>query len=101
MKKYFIILCLGISMMFVTSCRWIHESFYSVEACAEWYCEELYEAAADEDKKKFIERYDQMMQWMDDLSRSKTEKAEEAVEEWTEKNELKENCIDRYYERIY
>lgn len=101
MKKYLLILTLGLSMMFVTSCRWIHETFYSVEDCAEWYCEELYDAAIDEDKEDFCDRADQLEVWLKDLSESEQEKAIEAIEKWGDRHERKAEIIDSYAEEIF
>lgn len=99
MKKSIILLVVGIAMMLTTSCRWIHETFYSVEGCAEWYAEELYEAAADSDKKDFIERYDQFYNWLDGLSRNDQERAFDALEKWSKKHRVKSDCIDDYADK--
>lgn len=96
MKKSIILLVVGIAMMFTTSCRWIHETFYSVEGCAEWYCEELYDAAADEDKKKFVERREDLDDWVDGLDKSELRKARKAVERWAEDNKKKATIMYGY-----
>lgn len=97
MKKLIISLTVGMSLlMFTTSCRWIHETFYSVEGCAEWYAEELYDAAADEDKKEFIERYEQMHKWIDGLSRKDEKRAFRALEEWSDDHKAKDRCISDF-----
>lgn len=99
MKKLIISLTLGIAMMSITSCRWIHETFYSVEGCAEWYCEELYDAAADNDVNGFIERWDQLQQWMEGLSKADQKRANEAYHKWSDKNEAKDHYIENWIER--
>jgi hypothetical protein len=99
MKKLIITLTVGLSfLMFTTSCRWIHETFYSVEGCAEWYAEELYDAAADEDKKEFIERFEQMDDWRDDLSSKDKKRAYRALEEWADDHKAKARCISDFAE---
>jgi hypothetical protein len=98
MKKLIITLTLGIAMMSITSCRWIHETFYSVEGCAEWYLEELYDAAADNDVSDFRERWDQMQEWENDLSASDLEKSYNAGVKWGSKNPSKTKLI---YEFAY
>ena len=74
MRKLFITLALGVAMMSITSCRWIHETLYSVEGCTEWYLNEFYEAAADDDVKTFLERWDQLQQWKKTLSETDVKK---------------------------
>lgn len=96
MKKLIITLTLGIAMMSVTSCRWIHETFYSIEGCAEWYCESLYEAAADDNVKEFIELADHYEQWLDNLNQLDEDLAEMAIENWLDKNERKGEFVDNY-----
>jgi hypothetical protein len=97
MKKLIITLTVGLSfLMCTTSCRWIHETFYSVEGCAEWYAEELYDAAADEDKKEFIERYEQMEEWIDGLSAKDEKRAYRALEEWSDDHKAKDRCISDF-----
>ncbi len=99
MKKLIITLTVGVSMLIlVSSCRWIHETFYSVEGCAEWYAEELYDAAADKDKKEFIERYEQMQEWIDGLSAKDEERAFRALNEWSDDHEAKARCISDFVE---
>jgi hypothetical protein len=85
--------------MSITSCRWIHETFYSVEGCTEWYLEELYEAAADDDVQDFIERWDQFQQWSEDLNRRDQEKVEEAADKWADNNEAKFHFVDNWIEK--
>ena len=99
MKKLIITLTLGIAMMSITSCRWIHETFYSVEGCAEWYLEELYDAAADNDVKEFIERWDQLQQWMNGLSEADQKRADKAYDKWSDENEGKDNYIENWIDK--
>ena len=86
-------------MMLTSSCRWIHETFYSVEGCAEWYAEELYDAAVDNDKEDFIERYDQFRNWIEGLDEKDQNRAIKAISKWQDKHEAKNNCIDRFVEK--
>ena len=101
MKKSIILLAMGIAMMFTTSCRWIHETFYSIEGCVEWYCEEIYEAAADNDKKAFIERCDQLENWLDGLSKSDNRKAQDALDDWCDRHERMCDFVDAYGESLF
>lgn len=96
MKKTFIILSLTIAMMSITSCRWIHEKFYSIEGCTEWYCESLYDAAADDNVKKFIELTDQFEQWLNDLSPKDEKLAEIAIDNWLDEHERKGEFVEDY-----
>ena len=97
MKKFIIYLTVGFSLMMLTSsCRWIHETFYSVEGCAEWYAEELYDAAIDNDIEDFIERYDQMHNWIEGLDKKDQKRAKIALEEWSDKHEIKDRYIEKF-----
>ena len=94
MKKLIISLTVGVSMLIlVSSCRWIHETFYSVEGCAEWYLEELYDAASDNDVSDFRERYNQMREWEDELSVSDKKRSFKAGEKWGRNNPRKTAVI--------
>ena len=86
MKKLFIIMALSVTLLCTPSCRWIHETFYPTEDCAEWYLDEIYDAALDGDEKKASERYDQMMDWYNDLSSSDQRKADKAALKWMDKH---------------
>ena len=101
MKKLIVSLAVGLTLLVsVSSCRWIHETFYSVEGCAEWYAEELYDAAVDEDKADFIERMDQFNKWLEDLSDKDKEKAVKAIEKWQKNNRNKDRIIDKYNDKV-
>ena len=97
MKKLIISLTVALSMlMMVSSCRWIHETFYSVEGCAEWYAEEIYDAAVDDDKDDFIERSQQLEDWMEGLSQKDFKRAEDALNKWVKDNPAKMRLIRKY-----
>lgn len=101
MKKLIISLTVALSMlMMVSSCRWIHETFYSVEGCAEWYAEELYDAAEDRDREDFIERMEQFEDWMEDLNKKDQKRALKALRKWAEKNEHKDDVISDYADEV-
>jgi hypothetical protein len=99
MRKLFITLALGVAMRSITSCRWIHETLYSVEGCTEWYLNEFYEAAADDDVKTFLERWDQLQQWKKTLSETDVKKANEAYYNWSDQNEAKDCYIEDWIVR--
>ena len=80
-------------MMLTSSCRWIHETFYSVEGCAEWYLEELYDAASDNDLSDFRERAKQLRDWEEDLSKSDLRRSNKAGENWGKENPRKARVI--------
>ena len=99
MKKLIISLTLGIAMMSITSCRWIHETFYSVEGCAEWYCEEMYEAVADNDVAEFIEIVDNLENWLDGLNDADRERANNTANKWAKEHETKADFVDAWVSR--
>ena len=78
MKKFLLVLIASASLLMV-SCHWIHETFTSVESCTEWYLDELYEAAADNDVSDFRERADQCNKWQRDLSTKDLQRVQDAA----------------------
>ena len=93
MKKLILTLTLGIGMMSITSCRWIHETFYSVEGCTEWYYEEIYEASAQNDTRKVIKRIEQCEEWCKNMTFEDRCKAGTAADIWEEANPRKAKII--------
>ena len=83
MKKLLLLLAVCVTL---TSCKWIHETFYSVEDCAEWYAEEMYDAIVDDDVDRFIEVINDWEKWRSSLSFDDMKKAVEAGDEWLEEN---------------
>jgi hypothetical protein len=93
MKKLFILLAICAAMTCTTSCRWIHETFYSVEGCEEWYLDEIYDAALEGDEEKVSERQKQLEEWYNDLDASDKRKADKAALQWLESHPLAANMI--------
>lgn len=83
MKRLLLILVVCAAL---TSCRWIHETFYPVDSCAEWYAEKLYKAAANDDVDEFIEVGLDYEKWYKSLDNADKKKAQHAVEKWMQNN---------------
>lgn len=83
MKKLLLLLAVCVTL---TSCKWIHETFYSVEDCAEWYAEQMHDAILDDDVDEFIEVYNDWTKWYKSLGDADMKKAVKAGDEWLEKN---------------
>lgn len=97
MKKLLLIAAL---CTMLTSCRIIVENFYSVEDCVEWYCEKMYDAAVDGDKKEFIELLQAFNTWEESLNDADWEIADEAFYDWDEENSVKSEVIDNYIDEL-
>lgn len=97
MKKLLLIAAL---CTMLTSCRIIVENFYSVEDCVEWYCEKMYDAAVDGDKKEFIELLQAFNAWEKSLNDADWEIADEAFYDWDEENSVKSEVIDNYIDEL-
>lgn len=95
MKKIFMLMALCASIA-LTSCTWIHETFYSTEDCCEWYLDELYEAAVDRDAKKFRDRANDLSKWEDGLSASELDENYNAGLRYGMANPNKVNTIFMY-----
>ena len=91
-------MALGATLLCTSSCRWIHETFYSVEACTEWYCDQIYDAYADGDFEKATEREQQMDEWVSGLDSGDQLKATAAAMKWLENNPLVNAAMDAYDE---
>lgn len=96
MKKYLLILA---TCALFTSCQWYYENIAATEDCAEWYCEELYEAAKDCDVDDFREVYFDLFEWIDSLDESEKEYAKEVIDNWTESNEFKKDVVDDFWDK--
>ena len=83
MKKLLAILAVCFVMV---SCQWWHETFDSPAECAEWYLDEIYEAASEGDQAKAVELYSDMMKWAEGLSAADAQEADEAALEWMAKH---------------
>lgn len=100
MKRLLLILVVCAAL---TSCRWIHETFYPVDSCAEWYSEKLYDAVLNDDVDEFIEVYNNYTKWVESLDPSDRNKADRASDKWAEKNVDQNKLIDfaqRHYEEV-
>lgn len=75
MKKWLLILMVCVVAV---SCKWWHETFDNPTECAEWYLDELYEAAADGDVSKFRERANDLDEWEAGLSSSELQEVTQA-----------------------
>jgi hypothetical protein len=75
MKKWLLILMVCVVAV---SCKWWHETFDNPAECAEWYLDELYEAAADGDVSKFRERANDLDEWEAGLSSSELQEVDQA-----------------------
>lgn len=93
MKKLLLIAAL---CTMLTSCRIIVENFYSVEDCVEWYCEKMYDAAADRDSEKFTSLTEAFLGWRAFLEDADKEKADEFYLAWGENNDAKAEVINDY-----
>lgn len=93
MKRVLFILALGVLL---TSCKFIAENFYSVEDCVEWYCDKMYDAAADRDSEAFASLSHDFLSWRALLEESDKIEADEAYLEWGEDNEVKAGIINDY-----
>ena len=83
MKKLLVIL----AVCFVAvSCQWWHETFDSPAECAEWYLDEIYEAASEGDQAKAAELYSDMLKWAEGLDAADAQEADEAAWEWMAKH---------------
>ena len=87
MKKWLLILAIAVTF---TACKWIHETFYPVDSCAEWYAEEIWDAVTDNDVDEFVEDFNDCMSWMESLDKADRKKAENAFEKWMEKHASEE-----------
>ena len=96
MKRLITIATVVLSLSMFTSCRWIHETFYSINECTEWYLEELYKAAKDDDEDKFEERSEQFEDWVDELKKSERKKVKKAIDRWGEKHERRMETINKF-----
>ena len=83
MKKLLAILAVCFVMV---SCQWWHETFDSPAECAEWYLDEIYEAASEGDQAKAVELYSDMMKWAEGLDAADAREADEAAWEWMAKH---------------
>ena len=72
MKKWFLILAVCIASV---SCQWYHENISSPDKCAEWYFEQLYDAAEDRDVSKFRSLVQDLNEWEAGLSYSELEES--------------------------
>ena len=79
MKKLFIILAVGTMMV---SCKWWHETFSSPEKCAQWYLDEILEAAKDGDAAECIELRNDAKAWYKGLSKKDKERVDKATDAW-------------------
>lgn len=97
MKKFLLMLvvCASFSM---TSCRWIHETFYPKEKCAMWYVDELHNAVVNKDEAKFRKRYIQFVEWRESLSESETEELNEFAVLNSKSTKLKQQAIKEFGE---
>lgn len=86
MKKLLIILAFGAMIMCTSSCRFIYENVFSVEACEKWYLDEIYDAALDGDLLKVAERQEQLEEWYDNLSSTDQHKADVSAIEWLDEH---------------
>ena len=68
MKRLFLAFVV-LSTLTLTSCGWIHETFCSVEDCAEWYIDELADAVEDNNSAKFCELFVDFNKWCNTLSK--------------------------------
>ena len=96
MKKYLLIL--AACSLFV-SCQWYYENIASTKDCAEWYCEELYEAAKDGDADDFREVWFELIEWFESLDESEKMYAYEIIDSWTENNEFKQDVVDDFWRK--
>ena len=83
MKKLLAILAVCFVMV---SCQWWHETFDSPAECAEWYLDEIYEAASEGDEAKAAELYSDMLEWVVGLDAADAQEADEAALEWMAKH---------------
>lgn len=97
MKKLVIIMALGAAMLCTSSCRWIHETFYSVEGCTEWYCEKIIDAYMDGDIDKAEELTEHMEEWMKDLDAGEQIEAALAAAAWMENSPLTRAALLEMY----
>lgn len=101
MKKLLIIMALGAAMLCTSSCRWIHETFYSVEDCTEWYCEKIIDAYMDGDIDKAEELTEHMEEWIEDLDAGEQMEAALAAASWLEKNPLTGAALEMFGDDDY
>ena len=89
MKRFLLIISACAALMFATSsCRFIHETFYSVEGCTEWYLDEIYQAGKDVDFAKITELSQQYGEWFSKLSTEDQVRAGEASYKWIQNNPI-------------
>lgn len=101
MKRFILMTAACLTLMFATSsCRWVYETFMSVEDCTEWYLDKIYEAAMDGDEAKCEEYTQYMSEWMEGLDGSELIEAARAAGEWLEDNPHAEGFMD-YFEDLY
>lgn len=100
MKKWLLLVAVCLTL---TSCKWIHETFYSVEGCAEWYASEIWDAVEDDDVDAFIEAGNDYEAWYKSLGSADQKTAEKAAEAWSKKNANEEKFfefIEKHAEEI-
>ena len=79
MKKLLAILAVCFVMV---SCQWWHETFDSPTECAEWYLDEIGEAASEGDDEKANELYSDMMEWCAGLDAADAVKVSGVLFQW-------------------
>jgi hypothetical protein len=95
MKKFLLVAVFSTTLL-MTSCCWLHETFTSVESCAEWYCDELYDAAKDGDVEDFRDRTKDLAKWMIDLSDADKKRVVKTIENYDKKYPGKSSVIEKF-----
>ena len=97
MKKLLIILA---ACFVLTSCQWIAENIYTTEDCIEWYADEIYDAAQDDDRERVIELYTDMFAYIAKLDKAEQIKAMEAANRWDTSNPYKSEFVEEYVDDL-
>lgn len=74
----------------------INETLRSTESCTEWYFEEMYDAAKDQDFDDFIDLKRCMNEWIMDLDDQEIEDFVTASMEWTIENPSKVGVAESF-----
>ena len=93
MKRYLVMLA---ACSLLASCELYYKNFASIEDCAKWYCEEIYDEVKEGDVEDVREVMFDLYEWMDSLEPFEEDRAYEAVESWQERYEFKNEVIDDF-----
>jgi hypothetical protein len=96
MKKLFTFAAL---CTLLASCQFYYENIASTQECVEWYCEQFYDDARDNDVEEMREDLLDFQEWISSLDEREKDFALRYFEEWGDTNDFKADFIEDFYER--